>query len=171
ELGGRYFKPWTTFNHPTLGEVEIGGFNPKFWRQNPPVEILEEWAKKEALFNLFLAQSLPQVKIVSAGAKAVRKEADTFEITAIFTNEGFLPTALEMADRVKIVRPDAAVIRLPAGAELVGVRARQEIGHIRQNERKEVRWKIKVKPGTSGEAEVSILSTRGGVARTTVKIG
>ena len=171
ELGGRYFKPWAKFNHPTLGEVEIGGFNPKFWRQNPPVEILEEWAKKEALFNLFLAQSLPQVKIVSAGAKAVKKEADTFEITTIFTNEGFLPTALEMADRVKIVRPDAAVIRLPAGAELVGVRARQDIGHIRQNERKEVRWKIKVKPGTSGEAEVSILSTRGGVARTTVKIG
>ncbi len=171
ELGGRYFKPWTKFNHPTLGEVEIGGFNPKFWRQNPPVEILEEWAKKEALFNLFLAQSLPQVKIVSAGMKAVKKEADTFEITAVFTNEGYLPTALEMADRVKIVRPDAASVRLPAGAELVGVRARQDIGHIRQNEKKEVRWKIKVKPGTSGEAEVSILSTRGGVARTTVKIG
>ena len=171
ELGGRYFKPWTKFNHPTLGEVEIGGFNPKFWRQNPPVEILEEWAKKEALFNLFLAQSLPQVKIVSAGMKAVKKEADTFEITAVFTNEGYLPTALEMADRVKIVRPDAASVRLPAGAEFVGVRARQDIGHIRQNEKKEVRWKIKVKPGTSGEAEVSILSTRGGVARTTVKIG
>ena len=171
ELGGRYFKPWTKFNHPTLGEVEIGGFNPKFWRQNPPVEILEEWAKKEALFNLFLAQSLPQVKIVSAGMKPVKKEADTFEITAVFTNEGFLPTALEMADRVKIVRPDAASVRLPSGAELVGVQARQDIGHIKQNEKKEVRWKIKVKPGTSGEAEVSILSTRGGVAKTTVKIG
>ncbi|MGZ5556270.1 MAG: M14 family metallopeptidase [Candidatus Aminicenantales bacterium] len=171
ELGGRYFKPWTKFNHPTLGEVEIGGFNPKFWRQNPPVEILEEWAKKEALFNLFLAQSLPQVKIVSAGVKPVKKEADTFEITAVFTNEGFLPTALEMADRVKIVRPDAASVRLPSGAELVGVQARQDIGHIKQSEKKEVRWKIKVKPGTSGEAEVSILSTRGGVARTTVKLG
>ncbi len=70
ELHGRYFKPWTKFNHPTLGEVEIGGFNPKFWRQNPPVELLEEWAKKEALFNLFLAQSLPQVKIVSASPEA-----------------------------------------------------------------------------------------------------
>ena len=54
ELGGRYFKPWTKFNHPTLGEVEIGGFNPKFWSQNPPVEILEEWAKKGSL-----VQSLP----------------------------------------------------------------------------------------------------------------
>jgi hypothetical protein len=171
ELHGRYFKPWTKFNHPTLGEVEIGGFNPKFWRQNPPVEILEEWAKKEALFNLFLAQLLPQVQIVSTAVKPLKKEADTFELTAVFTNEGFLPTALEMADRVKIVRPDAAAVRLPAGVELVGVSSRQEIGHIRQNEKKEVRWKIKVKPGTTGEAEVSILSTRGGIARATVKIG
>lgn len=171
ELGGRYFKPWTKFNHPTLGEVEIGGFNPKFWRQNPPVELLEEWAKKEAMFNLFLAQSLPQVMIVSTAVKPVKKEADTFELAAVFTNEGFLPTALEMADRVKIVRPDAAAVRLPAGVELVGVPSRQEIGHIRQNEKKEVRWKIKVKPGTTGEAEVSILSTRGGVAKATVKIG
>jgi hypothetical protein len=171
ELGGRYFKPWTKFTHPTLGEVEIGGFNPKFWRQNPPVELLEEWIKKEALFNLFLAQSLPQVKIVSAGTKPVKKEADTFEVVAVFTNEGFLPTALKMADRVKIVRPDAASIRLPGGVELVGVRARQDIGFIKQNEKKEVRWKIKVKPGTAGEAEIVLQSTRGGVARTTLKIG
>ncbi len=171
ELGGRYFRPWTKFAHPALGEVEIGGFNPKFWRQNPPVELLEEWIKKEAMFNLFLARSLPQVKIVSAGTKMVKKDADTFEIVAVFTNEGFLPTALKMADRVKIVRPDAASVRLPAGAELVGGRARQDIGFLQQNEKKEVRWKIKIKPGTTGEAEVSILSTRGGVARTGVKIG
>jgi hypothetical protein len=171
ELGGRYFKPWTKFNHPTLGEVEIGGFNPKFWRQNPPVELLEEWARKEALFNIFLAESLPQVKVVSAAVKPVKKQADTYEITAVFTNEGFLPTALEMAERVKIVRPDAALIKLPAGCELAGSPSRQEIGRIRQNEKKEVRWTIKVKPGTAGEAEISILSTRGGVARTTVKIG
>lgn len=171
ELGGRYFKPWTKLVHPTLGEVEIGGFNPKYWRQNPPVEILEEWIRKEALFNLFLANSLPQVKILSAEIKPVKKEADTFEVVAVFTNEGFLPTALKMADRVKIVRPDTAEVRLPAGAELVGVRGRQDIGFLKQNEKKEVRWKVKIKPGTAGEADVAILSTRGGVARTKVKIG
>jgi len=171
ELGGRYFKPWTKISHPALGEVEVGGYNPKFWRQNPPVELLEEWIKKEAMFNLFLAKSLPQVKIVSAEIKPVKKEADTFELVAVFSNEGYLPTALKMADRVKIVRPDAASIRLPAGAELVGARPRQDIGFINKGEKKEVRWKIKVKPGTSGEAEVSIQSTRGGVARTAVKIG
>jgi len=171
ELGGRYFKPWTKCDHPTLGEVEIGGFNPKFWRQNPPVELLEEWIEKEGRFNLFLAKSLPQVKIVSAEMRPVRREQDTFELVAVFANEGFLPTALKMAERVKIVRPDAAMVRLPAGAELVGVRSTQEIGFIPGGERKEVRWKIKVKPGTSGEAEVSIQSTRGGIARTKVKIG
>ncbi|HOW86008.1 MAG TPA: M14 family metallopeptidase [Candidatus Aminicenantes bacterium] len=171
ELGGRYFKPWTKFVHPTLGQVEIGGFNPKFWRQNPPVELLEEWIAKEARFNLFLAKSLPQVKVVSAEVRQVRKEPGTIEIVAFFTNEGYLPTALKMADRVKIVRPDAASIRLPEGAELAGAAARQDLGFLRQNEKKEVRWKIKVKPGTSGEAEVSISSTRGGTARTTVKIG
>ena len=90
------------------------------------------------------------MKVVSTGVKPVKKEADTFEIVAVFTNEGFLPTALKMAERVKIVRPDAASVRLPAGAELVGVRARQDIGFINQNEKKEVRWKIKVKPGTAG---------------------
>jgi hypothetical protein len=171
ELGGRYFKPWTKFSHPALGEVEIGGFNPKFWRQNPPVEILEEWIKKEALFNLFLAKSLPQVKILSAAAKPVRKEADTIEIVSVVTNEGFLPTALKMAERVKIVRPDAVDLRLPAGAELVGGRPRQEIGHLKQGEKKEVRWKVKVKPGASGEAEIILLSTRGGVARAKLRIG
>jgi hypothetical protein len=171
ELGGRYFKPWTKFPHPTLGEVEIGGFNPKFWRQNPPVELLEEWVVKEGLFNLFLAKSLPQVKVLSAAARPVRKEADTIEVVAVVTNEGFLPTALRMAERVKIVRPDAVDIRLPAGMELAGSRPRQEIGHLKQGEKKEVRWKVKVKPGASGEAEVTVLSTRGGVARAKVRIG
>jgi hypothetical protein len=171
ELGGRYFKPWTKAIHPALGEVEIGGFNPKFWGQNPPVEILEEWIRKEAMFNLFLARSLPQVKVVSAEIKPVRKEADTFEIVAVFTNEGFLPTALRMAERVKIVRPDEASVRLPEGVELVGGGARREIGFLGWNERKEVRWKVKVKPGTSGEAGVSIRSTRGGIAQAAVKIG
>jgi len=171
ELGGRYFKPWTRIVHPTLGEVEVGGFNPKFWRQNPPVEILEDWIKKEAMFNLLLAGSLPQVKVLSAELKPVKKEADTFEIVAVFTNEGLLPTALKMADRVKIVRPDAAEVRLPDGVTFAGARSRQEIGFLKQNERKEVRWKVKVKPGAAGEAEVSILSTRGGVARTKVRIG
>jgi hypothetical protein len=171
ELGGKYFVPWHKFNHPTLGEVESGGFNPKFWRQNPPPELLEEWIKKEAMFNLLLYKSLPQVKILSSELRPAKKEKETFEVVCTVTNEGFLPTALKMADRVKIVRPDAAMITLPSGVEFVGSRARQEIPYLQGKEKREVRWKVRMKPGTSGEAEVVLSSTRGGIAKAKVKIG
>jgi hypothetical protein len=171
-LPGKYFKPWTKFRHPQLGEVEIGGFNPKFFRQNPPPEILEEWAANEAKFNLLLAKSLPQVRIVSLEARPVKKEPGSYEVVAVVTNDGFLPTALEMAKRVKIVRPDTAVVKLGGkGAELSKeTRARQEIGSLKSGERKEVRWKVKVSGAEGAEVEVTLASTRGGVARKTVKI-
>lgn len=171
ELGGRYFKPWTKFVHPALGEVEIGGFNPKFWRQNPPVELLEEWIRKEALFNLYLAKSLPRVKVVSADLRPAKKSPGVFEVVAVVANEGALPTALKMAERVKIVRPDAVELKLPAGASLAEGRARREIGFLQPREKREVRWKVKIPAGTSGEAEVTLSSTRGGVARAGLKIG
>jgi len=176
--GGRGFKNWTKLNHRQPGEVEIGGYNPKFFRQNPPPEFLEEWASKEALFNLMLAKSLPQVKILSAEVRPVEKKAgqqagklagnldkdkDLFELSCVVTNEGFLPTALKMADRVKIVRPDWVEIRLPEGAELEkGLKSKIEIGHLKSGEKKEVRWRFKMK-AFPAEAEVSIFSTRGGV--------
>jgi len=171
ELGGKYFIPWHKFNHPTLGEVESGGFNPKFWRQNPPPELLEEWIKKEAMFNLLLYKSLPQVKILSSELRPVKKEKETFEVVSTMTNEGFLPTALKMADRVKIVRPDTVTITLPSGVEFVGSRARQEIPYLQGREKREVRWKVKVKPGANGEAEIILSSTRGGIAKAKLKIG
>jgi hypothetical protein len=169
ELGGKYFTNWHKFAHPQLGEVEIGGFNPKFFRQNPPPEKLEEWAAKEANFNLLLAKSLPQVRIVSAVAKPVKKEPGVFEITAVFTNEGFLPTALEMASRIKIVRPDLAEIKL-SGGDLAGGKAARELGVLKSGEIKEARWKVKITDPSKFEAEVSLRSTRGGVDKIKVAL-
>jgi hypothetical protein len=170
-LAGKGFKNWTRFAHPQLGEVEIGGFNPKFFRQNPPAAVLEDWARKEAMFNLLLAKSLPQVKIVSVDVRPVKKEPGVLEIVAVFTNEGFLPTVLEMAERVKIVNPDRAEISFPEKElALVSGKKTIDLGRLRSGEKKEARWKVR--PAKADvEAEVSILSTRGGVAKQKVKIG
>ncbi len=46
ELSKSRFQEWTKTHHPEYGEVEVGGWNPKFWRQNPPPVLLEEWAVK-----------------------------------------------------------------------------------------------------------------------------
>ena len=157
------FQNWTAFAHPTLGPVEIGGFNPKFYAQNPPPDLLETWARNEATFNLFLAQQLPQVRIASATA---RKSAEgVFDVDVAVTNEGKMPTALDVAQRVKMVRPDTCAITLAKGQELAppasgGTRQRAaiEIGWLKPGETKTVTWQVK----GAGKVKVTIGSTRGG---------
>jgi hypothetical protein len=158
------FMEWTVFDHPTLGKVEIGGFNPKFYGQNPPPDLLETWARNEALFNLYLAQQLPQVRIVSAVARP-SETAGAFEVEMVVTNEGKMPTALEIARRVKIVRPDTCAIALAKGQMLAPrakgeqpQRAATEIGWLEPGETKRVAWLVK----GEGTVKVSIGSTRGG---------
>ena len=160
------FKEWTAFDHPTLGKVEIGGFNPKFYLQNPPPDMLEVWARNEAMFNLYLAQQLPQVRIVSSAAKAAAPDSDVFEVDLTVTNEGSMPTALEIAQRVKMVRPDFCTITLAKGQELVEPPAGQprqraglEIGWLKPGETKSVKWRVK----GAGRVKLTIASTRGGV--------
>jgi len=165
---------WTRFTHPQLGEVEIGGFNPKFYGQNPPPDLIETWARNEAMFNLFLAQQLPRVRIVSTRAVTVKDATDLHDIELTVTNAGKMPTALDVAKRVKMVKPDTCEITLVKGQELAGVPAGQpaqkatiEIGWLKPGEQKTVRWQVK---GT-GAVTVRIGSTRGGVDSRELSLG
>ncbi len=181
DYGGKCFKPWTKFNAGgALGEVEAGGYNPKFWSQNAPPEWLEKWARNQAMFNLYMAMSLPHVEIVSVtsapakpvkpakGAKVVADSA-THEVKVTLRNNGRLPTALEMAKRVKIVRPDMIVVRGEApGTSIIG---RVPEFWVNGSETKVVTLRIKV--GATEAAKkltVRYISTRGGVAETTHQV-
>ena len=167
------FMPWTAFKHPVLGDVEIGGFNPKFYGQNPPPDLLETWARNEAMFNLYLAQQLPQVKIVSATTKPAAT-AGAFEVELVVTNEGKMPTALEIAQRVKMVRPDTVSITLAKGQELVAPadtkaprpRREIEIDWLKPGETKRATWQVR----GAGQVTVMVASTRGGVDRRAVDL-
>ena len=179
---GREFKEWTKYEHPQLGEVEIGGFNPKFFRQNPPVEFLEECAKKQAMHNLFLARHLPQIEITTIEVKPA-KEDNVFDIEVSFTNTGYLPTALEQAKLVKIVRPDR--VRLEFDRELVKDRKNKkveilvpeiqnkdvELGWTKQGEIKTAHLLVKLNGIESAECKVHVLSSRGGHRVREITIG
>jgi hypothetical protein len=112
ELKSSRFQPWTKVIHPDFGEVETGGWNPKFWSQNPPPELLEIWAEKEARFNLMLAASLPRVVVAEPKITA---QGNEYTIEVNLENQGFIPTALRQAQLVKIVRPDTVSMVFPAG--------------------------------------------------------
>jgi len=171
EYGGKCFKPWTRFNAGgTLGEVEIGGMNPKFWSQNPPAEWMEKWARNEAMFNVFLAQSLPQVEIVSVtsapvklarGAKAAADSA-THEVKVTVRNSGRLPTALEQAKRVKIVRPDMVTARAATpNTRMVGRVPEFWLGG---GETKVITLRLKAGPSADDrKLNLRLTSTRGGM--------
>ena len=106
------FQEWTPVIHPEYGDAEVGGWNPKFWSQNPPPELIEEWAEKEARFNLMLASNLPQVVIHEP---KIYESDDEYLIEVEVENLGLIPTALRQAQLVKIVRPDTISLEFPAG--------------------------------------------------------
>lgn len=103
------FIKWKKAFHPQYGEVELGGFHPKFFSQNPPPKHLLPWAKNQALFNLEMVKHLPRLEWVDIDikkGKSYRADSTDYQVKVKYRNSGQLPTALKQADLVKIVRKD-----------------------------------------------------------------
>ncbi|HET6680488.1 MAG TPA: M14 family metallopeptidase [Gemmatimonadaceae bacterium] len=166
DFGGRCFQPWTKYQHPELGEVEIGGFNPKFWSQNGPPEKLEEWAANEAMFNLYMAKSLPKVEITNVAAArvtAAARDSATHELTVTVRNTGRMPTALEQAKRVKIVRPDQFEVEAAEGSR-TRIAGQGPEFWLKGFETRTVTVRVRAGSAASDRAfTLRLLSTRGGV--------
>jgi hypothetical protein len=166
EFGGRCFQNWTRAFHPVYGEVEVGGYNPKFFSQNGPPEVLERWAGRQAMFNLYMARSLPRIEITGATVAATRagRDSATHEIRVTVRNTGRLPTALEQAKRVKIVRPDRLVSVAPSGSTTRVVGDQPEF-YLGGGETRTVVLRIRAGTGANDrKLTIRALSTRGGVA-------
>lgn len=172
------FKAWTPFDHPEHGAVEIGGWHPKFFSQNGPPEVLEKWARNQALFNLYMAKSLPYLKADAPRVRKVSSDGDstTWEVRVAVRNDGRLPTALKQADLVKIVRPDRVELDI-RGLTTVGDtpqlrwldpeegRGRRgvDLGYLQPGERKEATFTFRTYGVDRFEGSFHVLSTRGGV--------
>ncbi|MDR1408613.1 MAG: hypothetical protein LBJ23_11315 [Tannerella sp.] len=103
------FIPWQEYDHPTLGKVEIGGWDPKFFNQNAPSKHLEPWIRNEALFNLAMVGHLPALEwkdCTVSKIKTYRNDSTDYRVRITYRNTGRMPTALRQADLVKIVKPD-----------------------------------------------------------------
>ncbi len=184
------FKAWTPFDHPEHGEVEIGGWHPKFFSQNGPPEVLEKWARNQALFNLYMAGSLPELSADEATVREVRTEDGYTEWAFSLTvrNTGRLPTALRQADLVKIVRPDRIELSFDDGVRIGGddgaVRFLGDdgqemgrggndltLGYLQPGEEREVELRFRTYEMDAFSGTWELLSTRGGVLRGTFEAG
>jgi hypothetical protein len=172
ENQGRAFKEWETFQHPTLGEVEIGGFHPKFFSQNAPPAVLEKWAGEEALFNLAMAQHLPLLEVAGVDIRRgeVAGDETSYEIEVTWRNVGGIPTALRQARLVKIVREDQAVLEFGQAGAAGGSPAARVVGQsavdagwTEAGETNSATFEVRVRGSDPVQGTIRILSTRGGV--------
>lgn len=116
ENDGQGFTNWKPYKHPTLGDVEIGGWDPKFYSQNSPSKQIEKWVGNQALFNLEMVKHLPELlweNIEVKKIKSYKNDSTDYRVKVSYKNIGKLPTALKQADHVKIVRQDQIVLTLP----------------------------------------------------------
>jgi hypothetical protein len=171
EFGGTGYQAWTKVQHPDLGEVEVGGADPKFWSQNGPPQVLEKWARNQALFNLAMAMELPRIEITNVAVARVRASADsaTHEVRVTLRNHGRIPTALEQAKRVKAVPEDMITIEGPRGspARAVGRPPRFFVNGL---ETKVVTLRVRVPAGEEAVMNARYTSARGGVVDREVRI-
>ncbi|MCK6597476.1 MAG: M14 family metallopeptidase [Bdellovibrionaceae bacterium] len=85
-----YFKVWTRYSHPQLGEVEIGGFKTSFFLTNPPIKFLANELEKVFQGTLQCSQMFPNV-IIKSQEKTKLAEG-LFRLELVVANTGYLPT-------------------------------------------------------------------------------
>ena len=85
-----YYEEWKTFNHPQLGEVEIGGLKTLKFISNPPEKFLEEEVKSNMDFVLSCAMTAPLIKITNTEVEILGNGLKKLKID--LKNSGHLPS-------------------------------------------------------------------------------
>lgn len=143
EFEGRYFKDWEPYDHPQLGEVEIGGWWRLFWGQNPPHALLEQELEAQMPWYLYMAEQTPLLEVDPLEVRAAETaggEGDRYLVEVTVRNTGFLPTNVTERGLVGLEEEDGSVRWQVAGAPLVVLEVegaevvdgspRRRIGHL-----------------------------------------
>jgi hypothetical protein len=147
-LEGKGFVPWKTYSHPTLGEVEIGGFVP-FTDNTPPAAMADSLLDLQLPYVFELVKKLPSLKI--AEARVTEKGGGVYQIEAWITNEGYLPFPTAMGKRNKIPAP--AVLTLEgAGVELLSGKKRTPVNDLGGKKSSKYVWLVR----SAGKSSVSL---------------
>lgn len=129
QLDGKGYVDWYAFDHPQLGEVELGGWDMQYAWRNPPPHLLE---KEIAPFSEWLVwQCLLSPKLEIYDLTVTPLENDTYHLRLTVHNTGWLPSyGSRRALERKVIRGVVAEIALPDGATLKTGQAREEIGQL-----------------------------------------
>ena len=165
-LDGKGFVPWTPFKHPTLGDVEIGGFAP-FVRVLPPAGQIEKLAAFSTDFYLKLMDRLGEVKIRETRVEQV--DENVFNVTCFLTNPGWLPTSTAQGRRAQSSWPIRVRIKTAENQSLFSGRPIETVPSLAgSGGTQKLEWTVRGKSGST--VEISAESPKLGSVSTVVTL-
>lgn len=166
ELDGMGFINWEPHQHPQLGTVEIGGWDVKYVRQNPPHKFLEEECHKNMMFTFVHINALPTLKLTDV--KQERLAQGVYRISAAAVNTGYLPSSgSDLAAQNGFTKPVEAHLG-GDGIEVTG-KAKIELGHMPGYSKKKLEWIVRGAEGSKSLLELR--SERAGTVRSVIELG
>jgi hypothetical protein len=179
EMDGKIFVDWKPFDHPQLGEVEIGGWVSKVYDPDrgsytnvmtTPGPVFEEFLDEHSAWNNWMASMSPLLRVTEVTAAPA--ESGFMKITAKVQNQGYLPTNVTgQAIRNQTAKTVKVSISLE-GAELVFGEETVDIGHLVGNRSlpETVEWMIKSTGRGMPTVVVTAVSEKGGThSRTLIR--
>ena len=160
------FLPWTKFEHPQLGQVEIGGWKNKYMFQNPPARFLPEICEKNMRFTNM--QALAMARLAVRKVKAEKVADGLYRISCGVVNGGYLNTAgTSLAAAIAVTKPVEVVIS-GDGIIVAKGKAKLELGHMQGRTEKKAEWLIQASP--SSVVTITAKGERAGTYRHTLTL-
>lgn len=132
------FVDWYPFEHPTLGPVELGGWDDLSTWTNPPVALLRDEVAPHADFAVHQALCSPRLELVHVAATALG--GDTWRVQAGVANTGWLATDVTRWGRKHdLTRPVVAEL---SGADVLDGSVRRQLGQLEGRAALRFRWGI-----------------------------
>ena len=164
-MKGKVFKEWKSFNHPTLGKVEIGGWK-KFGQNNPLSEFLQREVDRNVDFMLMQARAMPLLEISDVEQTYLKN--DNYRLTVTISNNGFQPTELAIRKNNNRAVPVRVNLSSANNVTILDEKQEKDAGHISGNGEAEVTWLIQGPRG--GSVTINAYHPKGGRIVQTVKL-
>jgi hypothetical protein len=171
EMNGTIFVDWKPFDHPQLGDVEIGGWVSKVFDpargtytsvMTTPGPVFDEFLAEHSAWNNWMASMSPLVRVTEVSMSD--EGGGFYKVTARVQNQGYLPTNVtDQAIRNQTAKRVKVSISLQR-AELAFGDDTQDIGHLPGNrsEPTTVEWMVKANGSGTPRVVVTATSEKGG---------
>lgn len=151
ELLNGGFIAWKKYNHPQLGEVEIGGTAP-FALNNPPADKIQASLEKKVPFVFELVKNIPNISILKTQLNKISE--GYYEAEVWVNNDAYLPWPLFIA---RWNGQQAPIILEISGknTEILKGKARTAIEYIDGNSSIKFSWMVKTSSPNSVTVKLS----------------